>query len=175
LSREVLKHPQRPPILPISNNDIGQDRFCKLAWSLSLIFLTIGCVSRAPTDCELDKRSGLYPSSFCEGNADKSAVGPTQRATAANVKPNEIPVRSEPLVKRVWIHDQILEGGHWMQGTWAYIEVEPSKWVGTSTRSSNQVNTTSLEPDDTSVPVSEKATPENTPKGRSSTRVGSKQ
>jgi hypothetical protein len=37
-----------------------------------------------------------------------------------------------PLVKKVWMHDQILKGGHWMQGSWLYIEVEPARWVGTT-------------------------------------------
>ena len=30
-----------------------------------------------------------------------------------------------------------------MQGTWVYIEVEPSKWVGTSTRHKNVPNANS--------------------------------
>jgi hypothetical protein len=137
--------------------------------------IAVGCVSRAPTDCELDKRSGLYPSSFCEGKADKGAVEPVQGATAASVKPNEIPVRSEPLVKRVWIHDQILEGGHWMQGTWAYIEVEPSKWVGISTRPSGQTNTSSPKPASIIVPASAKETPKVSKAPQSSARLGGKQ
>ena len=142
---------------------------------LSLSCIVGGCVSRAPTDCELDKRSGLYPSSFCKETADKGAVEPTQGATAANVKPNEIPVRSEPLVKRVWIHDQILEGGHWMQGTWAYIEVEPSKWVGTSTRPLSQTNTTSLKPASIIVPASARETTKLSKAPQSSARTGGRQ
>lgn len=92
--------------------------------------LTAACASRAPTECELDKRSGLYPSSFCEDNGRAGPVEPLQGSKSKAIVPSEVPVRSEPLVKKVWIHDQILEGGHWMQGTWAFIEVEPSKWVG---------------------------------------------
>jgi hypothetical protein len=135
---------------------------------------TGGCVSRAPTDCELDKRSGLYPSSFCEGKTDKGSVEPLQRAAASNVQPNEIPFRSEPLVKRVWIHDQILEGGHWMQGTWAYIEVEPSKWVGTTSRPSNLANATTSKPASISIPESAKEMQKAHP-ARSSVRLGGKQ
>jgi hypothetical protein len=149
--------------------------FKKIILFLLMCSVIGGCVSRAPTDCELDKRSGLYPSSFCEGTADKSAVEPTQGATAANVKPNEIPVRSEPLVKRVWIHDQILEGGHWMQGTWAYIEVEPSKWVGTSTLPSSQTNTSSPKPASIIVPASAKETAKVSKATQSSARLGGRQ
>ena len=156
----------------ISYNSIRQGVNCKVLPSLA-VFVIVGCVSRAPTDCELDKRSGLYPSSFCEGKTDKGSVEPIHGAAASNVKPNEIPVRSEPLVKRVWIHDQILEGGHWMQGTWAYIEVEPSKWVGTSTRPSSPSVTT--KPGSIKLPELSKERAANNHAEKSTTRSGGKQ
>lgn len=105
-------------------------RYFVICFSLSAL---IGCVSRAPSDCELDKRSGLYPSSFCE-NTSNSDDKVEKNKSVSNIRPSSIPVRSEPLIKRVWVNDQILEGGHWMQGTWIYIEVEPSKWVGSELR-----------------------------------------
>ena len=104
-------------------------------YSVVCLFLSgvVGCVSRAPTACELDERSGLYPSSFCE-NVSKNNDEFKRNKPIPNIRPSAIPVRSEPLIKRVWVNDQILEGGHWMQGTWIYIEVEPSKWVGSELR-----------------------------------------
>lgn len=106
--------------------------------SLTLIFassLACACVSRAPTKCELDKRSGLYPTSYCdtesasvEANPQKAEI---QGVSTASKNPS-LPVRVEPVVARVWVHDQILQGGHCMQGTWLFIEVEPSKWSRTS-------------------------------------------
>ncbi len=95
----------------------------------------VSCVSRAPTECELDKRSGLYPTSFCENVSDsKAAQGSTEKSAALNsnaglIKASIIPMRSQPIVKRVWMTDQILAGGHWMQGTWIYVEIEPSEWL----------------------------------------------
>lgn len=90
-----------------------------------------GCVSRAPTECELDRRSGLYPSSYCDNEAAKKA--PTAslavNAVSLSTKHAPVPVREQPTVARVWIHDQLLEDGTLMEGTWAFIEVEPSRWA----------------------------------------------
>jgi hypothetical protein len=90
-----------------------------------------GCVSRAPTECELDRRSGLYPSSYCDSEAAKKAppAALAAAATSPSTKPAPVPVREQPTVARVWIHDQLLEGGILMEGTWAFIEVEPSRWA----------------------------------------------
>jgi hypothetical protein len=145
------------------------------AYFLTFLCMFPACVSRAPTDCELDKRSGLYPSSFCEGKPENGSVEPVQGDAPATVKLNEIPVRSEPLVKRVWIHDQILEGGHWMQGTWAYIEVEPSKWLGTTTRPMNPSKSADNKPASINVPLDEKPNSKASQSQKSSPRLGGRQ
>jgi hypothetical protein len=102
----------------------------------SVPFLGVACVSRAPTECELDRRSGLYPSSYCDKDV---AATPRERpalvggaAATANTVPASLPIREQPVVAKVWVRDQILDGGHWMQGTWLFIEVEPSRWSGES-------------------------------------------
>ena len=96
----------------------------------------VGCVSRAPTECELDKRSGLYPSSDC-GSAVLSVSLDSQPKTqsAPALQAGQIPVRSQPVVKKIWVSPQIIEGGHWMDGTWLYLETEPSQWLGSVPRS----------------------------------------
>jgi len=96
-------------------------------FTFSLAFYS--CASRAPTTHELDSRSGLY------GNATTEPAYDRELATAQNqkmlAKENGAPLRVSPLVTKVWIHDQALEGGHWLAGTWAFIEVEPSRWLRT--------------------------------------------
>jgi len=95
-----------------------------------------GCVSRAPTECELDKRSGLYPSSFCGTAALTATLDSQPKPSAAPLsQAGLIPVRSQPIVKKIWVSPQIIEGGHWMDGTWLYLEVEPSQWMGSVPRS----------------------------------------
>jgi len=102
---------------------------------LTLLFLTGGCVSRAPTKCELDKRSGMYPSSFCDEEAAQSAMTPSALvATGVPVKPVDVPVREGPVVTKVWVHDQVLDGGHWLQGSWLFVEVEAARWSGSVQR-----------------------------------------
>ena len=51
---------------------------------------------------------------------------------AVDVKPASLPIREQPVVAKVWVRDQILDGGHWMQGTWIFVEVESSRWSGES-------------------------------------------
>jgi hypothetical protein len=102
----------------------------------TMVIVLAGCVSRAPTDCELDKRSGLYPSSYCDKDAaalprDRPALVGTGGGTA-DAKPASLPIREQPMVAKVWVRDQILDGGHWMQGTWLFVEVAPSRWSGES-------------------------------------------
>ena len=81
------------------------------------------CVSRAPTQCELDRRSGLYPNSYCEGESHPLP------GVSRDLEP-DVPARTPAVIKKVWVSDQMIEGGHWMQGTWVYLEVEPSRWQG---------------------------------------------
>lgn len=108
----------------------------ELAIATAAMALAGGCVSRAPTDCELDRRAGVYPSSFCDKDA---AALPRERPAlvgagigAAEAKPASLPIREQPVVAKVWVRDQILDGGHWMQGTWIFVEVESSRWSGES-------------------------------------------
>lgn len=91
--------------------------------------LAFGCVSRAPSDCELDKRAGVYPSSFCDIENAKTVPSEAVRGEPVRPKAAALPVRDEPVVAKVWVHDQILDGGNWLQGTWLFIEVEPSQWA----------------------------------------------
>ncbi len=40
-----------------------------------------------------------------------------------------MPARVAPVVRRIWVSDQHLPDGSWLQGTWLFIEVEPSRWL----------------------------------------------
>jgi hypothetical protein len=149
LIRKTLNH-LSPPLYQYmiqrysANKKLGG---LKVAYFLTCFLIPLGgCVSRAPTDCELDKRAGNYPSSFCDKGAAQTNL-PNSIQSQGNTgpkKPMTIPVREAPLVKKIWVPDQILEGGHWMQGTWLFVEVEPSKWVGAVSSGSLSENSVSL-------------------------------
>jgi hypothetical protein len=104
---------------------------------LLFLLMSAGCVSRAPTDCELDKRSGMYPSSFCDKEEAKDGPRPSGISTsrfATDTKP-ALPIREEAKIARIWVSDQKIDGGHWMQGTWIFVEIEGSRWSGESVSS----------------------------------------
>ena len=99
--------------------------------SLFAYLVSAGCVSRAPTKCELDTRSGLYPTSYCDGEQAQGTSAPqTLAASVRSTHATDLPVREGPVVAKVWVADQVLDGGHWMQGTWLFVEVESSRWSG---------------------------------------------
>jgi hypothetical protein len=103
----------------------------KIVVSLLPGFAVLGCVSRAPTKCELDKRSGLYPSSYCDAEkANDTGAAQTLTAGLAPTRAAALPVREGPVIAKVWVAEQLLDGGHWMQGTWLFVEVESSRWSG---------------------------------------------
>ncbi len=143
-----------------------------------VFFFLSACVSRAPTDCELDKRSGQYPSSFCdEKDAKKDSPAPEvsgSRSLNPSRKPS-IPIREEAQIARVWVADQKIDGGHWMQGTWIFVELEGSRWSGESLSSGeNGASENSLgsnpkpmsETKPTTFPTPKEALPEKSSRGR---------
>jgi hypothetical protein len=147
---------------------------------LSLLTLVVfpACVSRAPTDCELDKRAGQYPSSFCdEKDAKKDTPAPSvsgSRSLNPSRKPS-IPIREEAQIARVWVADQKIDGGHWMQGTWIFVELEGSRWSGESLSSNenaaseNQLGSNPRPMSETkpvSFPTPKEALPEKSSRGR---------
>ena len=95
-----------------------------------------GCLVRAPTSYELDKRAGngLPP-------ADPAYEHPRRykrkgqsfeeplRATSGIAPAPLLPARTAPVIRRVWVADQTLPDGSWLQGTWWYLEAEPSRWL----------------------------------------------
>ncbi len=40
-----------------------------------------------------------------------------------------MPARTAPVVRKVWVADQKLEDGSWVQGTWMFVEVAPARWL----------------------------------------------
>ncbi len=84
------------------------------------------CITRAPTDYELDRRAGLMPAT----DVDKLGVSAAEISLNGGVhKTGVAPLRTVPWVEKVLVHDQEIDGGYWLQGTWAFLEVEPGRWL----------------------------------------------
>jgi hypothetical protein len=118
-----------------------------------LVFLSClgACATRAPSTHELERRGGLSGGKSDEKTyeADLGRIA----AEKAQAKETGAPVRLAPLIARVWVHDQTVDEGHWLQGTWMFVEVEGSKWVkapdasgGTLTMAVPETIPTRLEP-----------------------------
>ena len=91
---------------------------------LPFILLT-GCLTRAPTTYELDRRSGMLPPNQVQIKDDLAKM-----QTSSNIaRQSQMPARLSPLVERIWVNSQILPDGSKLDGTWMWIEVEKSKWL----------------------------------------------
>ncbi|MBP9706502.1 MAG: hypothetical protein KBD78_02600 [Oligoflexales bacterium] len=91
-----------------------------------LIFslLLTSCITRAPSEYELDRRAGLTPSVEVPINEKEILkLEKSHKTTIAGA-----PVRTSPWIEKVWVYDQSLGKDFWMKGTYIYMEVEPTSW-----------------------------------------------
>lgn len=95
------------------------------AWLVPLLAVSLAsCLRRAPTNFELDRRAGM-PVPAAAGTTFEEPVW-----ASSTVAPEaEMPARTPPKIIRVWVADQILEDGSWLQGTWLFLEAEPPRWL----------------------------------------------
>lgn len=88
------------------------------------------CASSAPSKYELNRRSGLDIAVDKDGHPEEQIdrdMALFKLEEAAGKNPNQ-PGRTKPIVEKVWVYPQKINGQDWMQGTWVYIEVAPSVW-----------------------------------------------
>lgn len=103
----------------------------------AMLLLTTGCRKHAPTSYELDQRAGhgVPPTRWKDRHwrgkkPPRGAAWQERLSTTSALAPNtSMPARTAPVVRRVWVADQQLEDGSWVQGTWMYVEVEPARWL----------------------------------------------
>lgn len=101
---------------------------------LVLVLLVPGCLRRAPTSYELDKRAGhplppTEPAYETKKSLRKASFTEPLHTTSNIARAPQMPARSAPVVRRVWVVDQTLPDGSWLQGTWWFVEVQPSRWL----------------------------------------------
>tara|TARA_B100001245_G_C22599106_1_gene296857 strand:+ start:40 stop:477 length:438 start_codon:yes stop_codon:yes gene_type:complete len=98
---------------------------------------TSGCRKHAPTSYELDQRAGhgvppmRWKDRHWRGKKRPRGAAWQERlsTTSALAPQTSMPARTAPVVRKVWVADQQLEDGSWVQGTWMYVEVEPARWL----------------------------------------------
>ena len=93
----------------------------KLLATMALLPLA-GCLIRAPTTFELDRRAGFL--------APERTEGLTQvRTSSAVARAPQMPVKLPPLIEKVWVSDVPLGPDARLQGTWMFLEVERGRWL----------------------------------------------
>lgn len=97
---------------------------------LLIVLAHLSCQSLAPSNYELNRRSGLRVSI---DNKDERGSEKFELRNITAVKAYEknaaMPARAAPVIEKIWMFDQIVNEGEWMQGTWIFIEVEKAKWL----------------------------------------------
>ena len=90
--------------------------------------LSTACATRAPSSREMDKNSVFTPTL----NADERAEKPGLVGIVSPVgKQPSQPLRTAPWVEKVWVYDHELSSNTYFQGTYVFLEVQPSYWNDT--------------------------------------------
>lgn len=89
---------------------------------LLLLAVPCACVTRAPTDYELDKRAGRAPQAA-------SLLTSPMKVSATDQKSMGVPSRVQPVITPIWIYGHKQGDGSWMQGTWLFVESSPATWT----------------------------------------------
>jgi hypothetical protein len=92
--------------------------------------ITSACQTTAPSHYELNRRSGLSisvddPASQTDSTGEVGQI----RTGRLPSKDAFAPARTAPVIEKVWVYDQIINDGQWLQGTWIFLEVEKAKWL----------------------------------------------
>jgi|GEM_PF-3816310 len=97
--------------------------------AIAAIFaLSTGCATRAPSTREMDRNSVFTPAL----NGNEASVKPASVGIMSSVgKQPSQPQRTAPWIERVWIHDHELSSNTYFQGTYVFLEVQPSYWNDT--------------------------------------------
>jgi hypothetical protein len=90
------------------------------------LLLATGCLTRAPTTYELDRRAGFATPP--NATAAKDEVDKLRTSSAVPRAPHA-PVKVPPLIEKVWVSDQVLADGAVLQGTWLYLEIVGGRWL----------------------------------------------
>ncbi len=92
------------------------------ALALAALLSLSGCLARAPTSFELDRRAGLLADHRTDALAQVHTSSAVPRAPM-------MPVKLPPLIEKVWVSDLPLGPDARLQGTWLYLEVERGRWL----------------------------------------------
>ncbi len=94
----------------------------------TLIFALCGftsCMTRAPSDYQLDRQAGRLPK---KDLINKENTEEVYKVVGLN-KDAKNPIRTNPRVEKIWIYDQETDSGAYLQGTYIYFQVDKGQWL----------------------------------------------
>lgn len=97
-------------------------------------FFFVSCVTRAPSDYELDRRAGRLPK-----KEDKTSYKAISKEIHEIKGQNKVPVkptRIAPRIENIWIYNQELNDGTYLQGTFLFIQIDNGYWLNPSDQKS---------------------------------------
>jgi len=94
---------------------------------ISSSFLTVSCITRAPSNYELDRQAGRLPKQGLR-SYETPEIQNVYQIKGENKVTTE-PLRIEPRTEKVWVYDQETEGGYFLQGTYLYFQVDSGHWI----------------------------------------------
>jgi hypothetical protein len=103
------------------------NRFGKFIFILIFSALCSGCLSRAPTKYELDKRGVTEPSGGEESGVDDNLRSLTTNSHIA--RKTHTPQRLPPLIEKAWVEPKMFEDGTKAEGYWIWFEVDQGHWM----------------------------------------------
>lgn len=91
--------------------------------------LFISCVTRAPSNYELDRRAGRLPK-----KADKTSqsIAKEIHAIKGQDKVPIDPIHINPHIEKIWIYNQEINDGTYLQGTYVFFQIDNGYWFNPS-------------------------------------------
>lgn len=83
------------------------------------------CMTRAPSDFELDKQAGRIPKKSLNKQESTEEV---YKVIGLNKDAKE-PIKTSPRVEKIWLYDQETDSGAFLQGTYIYFQVDGGRWL----------------------------------------------
>lgn len=97
---------------------------------LSCIFISslcASCITRAPSNYELDRRAGRVPGNLSV-SVHKQFANEIHEIKGQETQSIE-PKRVEPRIEKVWIYNQELNDGAYLQGTFVFMQIDNGYWL----------------------------------------------
>lgn len=104
-------------------------RYFVFIYCTGFVFSLTGCMSRAPSEYQLDIKSGLIP-------PDKEISEKNLKENLSLLRPGrvpmpgdkEVPVYTSPLIEEVYVYPQKLSDDSFMSGTYIWLVVDSGDW-----------------------------------------------